>query len=59
METPWVDDKANGIQKTYYKNGKIEQEAPYKDDKINGIVKTYYESGELKEEIFDDDEIPF
>nr|WP_257006984.1 hypothetical protein [Helicobacter pullorum] len=55
---PFVDDKANGIQKEYYESGELQVETPWVDDKINGIVKTYYENGELKEEIFDD-EIPF
>lgn len=26
METPWVDDKINGIVKTYYENGELKEE---------------------------------
>ena len=55
-EVTYKDDKANGIAKIYYENGKIEQEATLVDGKKNGIAKIYYENGNLKSEIcYEDD----
>ena len=58
METPFVDDKINGIAKVYYENGELQWETLFKDDKKDGIEKGYYESGELQMETpFVDDKI--
>ena len=50
-ETPFKNDKHEGIMKVYYENGKLAIEIPYKDDKAEGIAKQYYENGKLKVEV--------
>lgn len=49
-ETPFKNGKENGIEKEYYKNGRLKRETPYTDGKANGIEKKYYENGRLKGE---------
>lgn len=49
-ETPFKNGKENGIEKEYYKNGRLKRETPYTDSKANGIQKEYYENGRLKSE---------
>lgn len=49
-ETPFKNGKENGIEKEYYKNGRLKRETPYTDGKLNGVVKEYYETGELLRE---------
>jgi len=48
-----------GIQRWYFKNGKLRGEYPYTNGKADGMVKEYYESGKLLNEIHynDDKEI--
>ena len=46
-ETPFKNGKENGIEKEYYKNGRLKRETPYTDSKANGIEKKYYENGRL------------
>ncbi|AQQ59352.1 hypothetical protein XJ32_03755 [Helicobacter bilis] len=50
-ETPFKNDKQEGIEKAYYINGNLMAETPYKDNKINGIAKWYYENGNLVIEV--------
>jgi antitoxin component YwqK of YwqJK toxin-antitoxin module len=37
-----------GIEKWYYKSGKLYSEVPYTNGKQNGVVKEYYESGKIE-----------
>jgi len=47
--TPYENGVRNGIEKTFYEDGKtLYSETPYKDNKIEGIFKAYYENGVLK-----------
>jgi antitoxin component YwqK of YwqJK toxin-antitoxin module len=39
----------NGVEKSYYKSGKLEAETPYDSGKINGVEKFYSENGKLYE----------
>ena len=57
-ETPYTDDKKNGIVKYYGKDGKLISETPYTNDKRNGIQKYYDPSGNVKNEISYTDDIP-
>ncbi len=50
-ETPFKNDKREGIEKWYHENGKLTSETPYKNGKIEGIEKWYYEDGNLASEI--------
>ncbi len=43
-----VYDADNGLKKTYYSNGNIENEYTLKDSELSGIGKSYYENGNLK-----------
>ena len=49
-ETPFIDNKKNGVEKHYYYNGRIEIEIPYINNKVSGIQREYYENGKLKKE---------
>ena len=40
----------DGVEKTYYANGKIHTETPYKNGARNGVVVTYYTNGAVKSE---------
>jgi len=42
-ETPYIDGR--GINKTFYKNGKIQNEIPLTNGKIHGVWKMFYEDG--------------
>ena len=46
-ETPYKNDKKEGVYKGYYKSGALESEVPYKNYKVEGVVNKYYESGKL------------
>ena len=46
-KTPYKNGKKEGIEKSYYENGKIAAKIPYENDEINGIVKLYYENGKI------------
>lgn len=37
-----------GICKTWYKNGKLKEDANYKDNKLNGRLQTFWDNGQLK-----------
>ena len=41
----------NGIYKSYYKNGQLEEEVNYNNDKMNGIQKSYHYHGQLYKEV--------
>ncbi len=43
-----VYDNDNGIKKTYFSNGNVEQEFNLKNGLINGNFKVYFENGKLK-----------
>ena len=49
-ETPFKNDKAEGIGKWYYENGNLALEMPYKNGEAEGILKGYYENGLLRRE---------
>ena len=52
IETPYKNDKREGIEKEYFENGKLERETPYKNDEREGIwLKWYYENGKLTKKI--------
>ena len=46
-ETPFKNDKIEGIEKWYYENGNLKEEIPYKNGKTHGDVKYYTENGKL------------
>ena len=49
METPYVNDKINGIIKWYSsKEGSLRIETPYVNNKMNGIRKEYFDDGSIK-----------
>ena len=50
-ETPFKNDKREGIAKEYDSNGNLASETPYKNGKAEGIEKWYYENGKLMAEI--------
>ncbi|WP_372446177.1 toxin-antitoxin system YwqK family antitoxin, partial [Helicobacter bilis] len=50
-ETPFKNDKAEGIAKEYYESGELRAETPFKNDKREGIEKWYYWNGNLMAEI--------
>jgi len=45
-ETPFVDNKAHGLSKDYYANGKIRLTVEYKNAKRDGLTTSYYDTGE-------------
>ncbi|MCI5786345.1 MAG: hypothetical protein MR025_02700 [Helicobacter trogontum] len=47
-ETPYKDDKRDGVEKGYHENGQLIWETPYKDDKVEGVTKWYDENGVLE-----------
>ncbi len=42
-----VNGKRDGVWKTYYRNGNVDEETTYQDGKLNGPVKSYYKNGNL------------
>ena len=44
-EVNYIDDKKQGIYKSYYQNGQLCEEVNYIDDKRNGIFKSYHRNG--------------
>ena len=47
----YKDGESYGIERAYYKSGKLYRVTPYKNGKTNGIEKEYYENGVLKSEM--------
>jgi antitoxin component YwqK of YwqJK toxin-antitoxin module len=45
----YKNGKLDGVQKTYYKNGKLFVESTYKNGKADGLKKLYYKDGQLWE----------
>ncbi len=45
-ETPYENDKINGVRKEYYESGKLKEERLYKNGKLF-IYKEYNEQGKL------------
>ena len=48
-ELNYKNGEYDGMQRIYYKNGKVWEESIYKNGKIDGIVKIYYKNGDLWE----------
>jgi len=46
-----LNNKKEGIYKSYHYNGQLWKEVNYIDDKKNGIYKSYHENGQLEEEV--------
>jgi antitoxin component YwqK of YwqJK toxin-antitoxin module len=46
----YENELKNGIEKWYYKSGKVKFDIPYLDGKKEGVKKEYYENGVLKME---------
>ncbi len=40
--------KREGVCKTWYKDGKLKEEANYTDNKLNGKLQTFWDNGQLK-----------
>ncbi len=47
IETPYIDGKKNGLEKTYYESGILEVETPYAAGKRNGTERRYDKEGKL------------
>ena len=50
METTYVKDKKQGIEKEYYNNGTLKRETNYNEDRKEGVQKEYYDDGTLQAE---------
>jgi uncharacterized protein (TIGR02145 family) len=50
METTYVKDKKQGLEKEYYNNGTLRRETTYNADRKEGLQKEYYEDGTLQAE---------
>ena len=50
METEinYKNDKVEGISKSYYESGQLDEEVNFKNEKREGIAKRYYESGGIE-----------
>lgn len=48
-ETPYVNNKREGVVKNYYSNGQLKSEETYVNDKLEGINKLYDKEGRLTE----------
>lgn len=57
-EAIFKNSKKQGVEKTFYKNGKIFSEKKYRDDLLHGVSKVYYKNGKLKDEVKFDRGIP-
>lgn len=49
-EGEYLNNRKNGIWKTYYPNGVLKSEITYVNNRPNGYAKIYYENGKLSEE---------
>ena len=47
VETPYKNDKREGIAKVYFENGNLASEIPHKNDEAYGNLKYYTEDGKL------------
>ena len=50
METTYVKDKKQGLEKEYYNNGTLKRETNYNEDRKEGLQKEYYDDGTLQAE---------
>ena len=50
METTYVKDKKQGLEKEYYNNGTLKRETTYNEDRKEGVQKEYYDDGTLQAE---------
>lgn len=50
FEPAYRNGKIDGLQKMYYRDGKLAEEITYKNGKIDGLVKIFYSDGTLWEE---------
>jgi len=48
IETYYKDNEFHGLQRVYYRSGKLLGESNYVNGKGDGVAKGYYESGALK-----------
>ena len=46
-EVNYKERQQDGIDKTYYENGKLAVDGNWRDGKLEGLAKTYYENGKL------------
>ena len=46
---PYVNDKINGVKRTYFRNGNISSSINYVADVESGEAKFFYEDGTIKE----------
>ena len=49
-EDNYVSDKAHGVWKRWYKNGKLKALFYYKDGNLEGVRKKWHENGKIAEE---------
>ena len=49
-EGKYVDNKKQGVWKTYFPSGQIKQEITFVNNRPNGYAKIYYEDGKVSEE---------
>ena len=47
---PWVDDKIQGVRRTFHPNGKLMSEASYEKGVMTGVVRTYDPASRLIQE---------
>ena len=40
-------EEDDGMQRTYWENGKLKSECRYVDGKLDGLYKTWYENGQV------------
>jgi len=50
LEIPYQDGKAQGVQRSFYPSGTVEEEVTMSDGRFHGPYRTYYPSGQLKSE---------
>lgn len=46
-ESDYSDDQLNGLNKTYYPDGKLNTVTPYINGKINGVLESYYPDNKI------------
>lgn len=52
QETPYINNKKNGIEKEYFTSGVLKQETSYKNGNLNGFLKRYTPGGTLESEAY-------
>ncbi|MFR3819731.1 MAG: toxin-antitoxin system YwqK family antitoxin, partial [Fusobacterium varium] len=46
----FIEDKINGVSKTYYENGQIEGEYTFIDNQFDGLFRKYSKDGKITNE---------